>query len=131
MSDRHDDPTRPDVTDVPHDPATAEETTMDDQHTQPLPGEHAPDETAPPRPWSGAGPAHQDPRATAPVSTDVRVGTIVWGLVLAAIGVGLLALAAGVSFDVELAFIILVALAGVGLVVGAVVAGVRRSRTRT
>ena len=57
-----------------------------------------------------------------------RVGTIVWGLVLAAIGVGLLAAALGVAFDVELAFIVLVAAAGVLLLVGSV-AGSRRRKS--
>ena len=56
----------------------------------------------------------------------VRVGTVVWGLVLTAIGVGLLALASGVVFDVELALIILVACAGVALLVGSLVTEARR-----
>lgn len=58
----------------------------------------------------------------------VRVGTVVWGLVLAAIGVGLLAWASGVVFDVQLAVILLVAAAGVALLVGSLVGGRRRSR---
>ena len=59
----------------------------------------------------------------------LRVGTVVWGLVLAALGVGLLAIAAGAVFDVELAVITLVAVAGVALLVGSVVTG-RRRRSR-
>lgn len=57
-----------------------------------------------------------------------RVGTVVWGLVVAAIGVGLLAVALGVVFDVELAFIVLVAAAGVLLLVGSVFGARRRRR---
>ena len=56
----------------------------------------------------------------------VRVGTVVWGLVIAAIGVGLLAFASGVVFDVELALIGLVAAAGVALLAGSLVTGMRR-----
>ena len=58
----------------------------------------------------------------------VRVGTVVWGLVLAAIGTGLLAASLGVAFDVELAFIVLVAAAGVLLLVGSVASSRRRRR---
>ncbi|WP_250445174.1 hypothetical protein [Actinotalea sp. C106] len=67
--------------------------------------------------------------STKPDRPTLRVGTVVWGLVLAAIGVGLLAIAAGAVFDVELAVISLVAVAGVGLLVGSVVDG-RRRRSR-
>jgi hypothetical protein len=59
-----------------------------------------------------------------------RVGTVVWGLVIAAIGVGILALAAGLVFDVELALIALVAAAGAALLVGSLITGVRRSGRR-
>ena len=58
----------------------------------------------------------------------VRVGTVVWGLVLAAVGTGLVAAALGVVFDVELAFIALVAAAGVLLLVGSLASGRRRRR---
>lgn len=78
-------------------------------------------------PPTGTAPA---PTATptapvgAPVATGdaryLRIGTIVWGLVIAVIGVGLLAFALGVTFDVELASIIVVATAGVLLLVGSV-----------
>ena len=67
--------------------------------------------------------------AASPVVAEerrVRVGTIVWGLVLAAIGAGLLASALGVVFDVELAFIVLVAAAGVLLLVGSLASSRRR-----
>lgn len=51
----------------------------------------------------------------------IRVGTVVWGLVIAAIGALILAYALGVSFDAELAFIVLLAAAGVLLLVGSLV----------
>ena len=89
----------------------------------------APRDTAP---TQGGGSAP----ATGPVvwaaatneARGVRVGTVVWGLVIAAIGVGLLAFASGVVFDVELALIGLVAAAGVGLLVGSLVTGMKRRR---
>lgn len=65
--------------------------------------------------------------ATAP-RPRLRVGTVVWGLVLAAIGVGLLAWAAGLSIDVQLALIVLLAGAGGLLLVGSIVSAVRTSR---
>jgi hypothetical protein len=65
---------------------------------------------------------------SAPEERHIRVGTVVWGLVLAAIGTGLLAASLGVAFDVELAFIVLVAAAGVLLLVGSVASSRRRRR---
>lgn len=64
--------------------------------------------------------------APAPRPSGVRVGTVVWGLVLAALGVGLLAFVSGIDFDVELAVIALVAAAGLALLVGSVVTARRR-----
>ncbi|MCL3859917.1 hypothetical protein [Actinotalea sp. K2] len=66
--------------------------------------------------------------AASPDQQRLRVGTVVWGLVVAVIGVGILATAAGVVFDVQLALIGLVALAGVALLVGSVASGARRRR---
>jgi hypothetical protein len=84
---------------------------------------------------SGTGADTAAPAATGtwtatvvPERRGVRVGTVVWGLVLAAIGVGLLAWASGVVFDVQLAVILLVAAAGVALLVGSLWSGRRRSR---
>jgi hypothetical protein len=58
-----------------------------------------------------------------------RVGTVVWGLILAVIGVGVIAAAAGARFDVELVSITLLALAGVGLLVGSIATSMRRRRS--
>ncbi|NMR18965.1 hypothetical protein [Cellulomonas fimi] len=86
--------------------------------------------TAPYAPSAPYAPADQGGTAVeaAPVARKpaLRVGTVVWGLVLAVIGAGIVAIAAGVSFDLELASIGLLALAGIGLVVGSVATGARR-----
>jgi hypothetical protein len=61
-----------------------------------------------------------------PGRPPVRVGTIVWGLVFAAIGVFLLAIAAGARIDSGLAAIGLLAGSGIALLIGALVASSRR-----
>jgi len=66
------------------------------------------------------GPASVAPRR------GVRVGTIVWGLVIAAIGVGILAYALDVTFDAQLASIIVIFAAGVLLLVGSIATSRRR-----
>lgn len=55
----------------------------------------------------------------------IRVGTVVWGLVVAAVGLGLVALASGLAFDVELAVIVLLVAAGLALLVGSLATGLR------
>ncbi len=56
-----------------------------------------------------------------------RVGTVVWGLVVLAVALGLMALGNGLVFDVQLAVILLVAGAGVALLVGSLVGARRRA----
>ncbi len=56
-----------------------------------------------------------------------RVGTVVWGLVVLAVGLGLMALGNGLVFDVQLAVILLVAGAGLALLVGSLVGARRRA----
>ena len=76
-----------------------------------------------------AGPTTAPTSAPAPVARErsaLRVGTVVWGLVLAVIGAGVIAVAAGAYLDLELALIGLLVLAGAGLLVGSVVTSVRR-----
>ena len=51
-----------------------------------------------------------------------RVGTIVWGIILVLLGLGVLAVGAGLTIDLQAAAIGLLALAGVGLLVKALVA---------
>ena len=55
-----------------------------------------------------------------------RVGTAVWGLIVIAVGLGILAVSAGVMFDLGVALIVLLGAAGVILVVGSVVSSLRR-----
>lgn len=66
------------------------------------------------------GPAPVAPRR------GVRVGTIVWGLVIAAIGVGILAYALDVTFDAQLASIIVIFAAGALLLIGSIATSRRR-----
>jgi hypothetical protein len=61
-----------------------------------------------------------------PEDRGPRAGTVVWGLVVAAVGIGILALAAGAEIDGQLALIVLLAAAGVALLVGSVVSSARR-----
>jgi len=56
---------------------------------------------------------------------SIRVGTVVWGLVVAAVGLGLVALASGLTFDVELAVIVLLLAEGLSLLVGSLATGLR------
>ncbi|GAB4084292.1 hypothetical protein GCM10028784_09220 [Myceligenerans cantabricum] len=55
-----------------------------------------------------------------------RVGTVVWGLVVLAVGLGVLAAAAGARIDFGLAAILLLGGAGVALVAGSIVSSFRR-----
>lgn len=86
-------------------------------------GADAPSPQAPP---TGVQVDRHDPGERAPDDRGVRVGTVVWGLVIAAVGVGLIATVAGARFDVELAVIALVAAAGVALLAGSVAKSLRR-----
>lgn len=119
---------------------------MTDDDTRELPAAEPHDEPGGAKPPAGPradrpGPAASSgrPLGGAPTPTSsyaareragVRVGTVVWGLVVVALGVGLLAIAWGAHLDAELAFIVLLAAAGVALLVGSLV-GMRRSRNRT
>lgn len=97
----------------------------EDTMTMPLAGAATPVE---PDPAPSAAPTAAEPAAT-PLpqrKQGVRVGTVVWGLVIAAIGAFIMAYALGVTFDAELAFIILLAAAGVLLLVGSLVTSRRR-----
>ncbi|WP_421743602.1 hypothetical protein [Cellulomonas sp.] len=75
-----------------------------------------------------AATAPSEPAPVDPPRRRLRVGTVVWGLVIAAIGVGLLAWAAGVEIDLQLAMIVLLAVAGTALLVGSIVSGARNAR---
>jgi hypothetical protein len=95
-------------------------------------------------PTSGTGPGvaqpghtqgtHPQPTQAQPVQPvqpaatkrGPRVGTAVWGLIVIAVGLGILAVSAGVIFDLGVALIVLLGAAGVILVVGSVVSSLRR-----
>ncbi len=83
--------------------------------------------TTPDRPdGTGTASVPTPPVASPPsASPRLRVGTVVWGLVIATVGIGLLALAAGATIDVQLAFIVLLGAAGLALLGGSLVAGLR------
>jgi hypothetical protein len=98
-------------TDVPLEDTMTTPTTSGPP-TAPLP-------TATPAPPAAAVPATRPNRV-------VRVGTIVWGLVIAAIGALILASALDVDFDTELAVIIVMATAGVLLLGGTIANSLRR-----
>jgi hypothetical protein len=93
----------------------------------------APAASAPYPPASAASAPYPPASAgtgTAPARPPVRIGTIVWGLVIAAIGVLVLALAAGATIDSGLAVIGLLAGSGIALLIGALVSAARRRETR-
>jgi len=85
-------------------------------------------------PTPASAPAPAQPAWTPPpaplVKTTPRTGTIVWGFVILAIGVGVLSVAAGASLDVGLAMIWLLAAAGAVLIVASI-AGTARRRRKT
>jgi hypothetical protein len=93
------------------------------------PGPTAPAST--PAQPTQAQPVHQGRAAQArPTQATTkrgpRVGTAVWGLIVIAVGLGILAVSAGVMFDVGVALILLLGAAGVILVVGSVISSIRR-----
>lgn len=82
---------------------------------------------------TGSVPAAADPGPGGEPSTEAarpprgpRVGTIVWGFVVLAFGAAVLATALGAQVDLGLAAIVVLAVAGVTLVVGSVAVGARR-----
>lgn len=77
------------------------------------------------QPVQQARPAQEQPTKAA-TRRGPRVGTAVWGLIVIAVGLGILAVSAGVMFDVGVALILLLGAAGVILVVGSVISSIRR-----
>lgn len=124
-----DDETRP----IPsHDETRA--TPGPDEETRAMPARPggAPDET---REDGGhirvvaAGAPAVDVTPAAPPRAGVRVGTLVWGLAIIAVGAWLLAVVWGATIDAELALIVILGIAGVALLAGSLL-GMRRSRSR-
>lgn len=93
---------------------------VDDLTTQP--------DDAAPEPVSTPAPSTGTPAGTTP-EPRLRVGTVVWGLVLALLGVGVTAVGAGAALDLQAALIVLLVVAGTALLVGAFVTA-RRARLR-
>lgn len=58
----------------------------------------------------------------------IRVGTIVWGAFFVAAAVLIIAVSTGAQIDAELTLIIGLAVAGLALVIGSILAGLRRNR---
>jgi len=71
---------------------------------------------------TGVGPVPPPP---APPRARLRVATVVWGLVVAAIGILVLATASGVTFDLGLVMIGLIGFAGIALLIGSIASGIR------
>jgi fatty acid desaturase len=67
-------------------------------------------------------------QATPPVKTGARPAVIVWGTLIALIGVWIMLSVAGSDFSGEFALIILMALAGLTLIGSALVAALRRPK---
>ncbi|MDR1824645.1 MAG: hypothetical protein LBR27_04855 [Bifidobacteriaceae bacterium] len=65
----------------------------------------------------------------APVKTGPRVGVIVWGFIIIAMAVWIIAVASGFMIDGQLALIIILAGAGAALILSALIAATRRNRT--
>ncbi|WP_125773725.1 hypothetical protein [Antribacter gilvus] len=93
-----------------------------------------PSGAADPGPAVPAVPGTPVPPATAPAvpvparPTGTRVGTVVWGFVVVAFGLGLLATVAGFRIDFGIAAIVLLGVAGVALVVGSILTSLRRRK---
>ncbi|WP_066582421.1 hypothetical protein [Cellulomonas timonensis] len=118
-----DDRTRAEDTDVlglfdPPAADTSAPTSEPTSSTMPLP----PTPPGPARQYSSTAPAPAPEREHAPM----RVGTVVWGLILAAVGFGVVATASGAEIDMQLALISLMGIGGVALLVGSVVTARRR-----
>ncbi|MCL2454785.1 MAG: hypothetical protein FWD18_05720 [Micrococcales bacterium] len=98
---------------IPADGSTTTETHADPAHTSTLP--YPPPTTAP-----------AVPVTSPPSSRGVRLRTVIWGLILATCGAGVIAAALGYRFDMGLAAIALLAAAGVVLLVGSLARAARR-----
>ncbi|MCL2464942.1 MAG: hypothetical protein FWF28_07745 [Micrococcales bacterium] len=109
-------------------PAAASATTM--PLAPPSPPQPPPPPTTPPtapaQQWSSPWP--QQPTYQAHPSAP-RAITVVWGLIVAAVGIVLLSISWGAHLDTNLALIILLGAAGLALLVGSV-ASMGRSRRR-
>ncbi|WP_448630178.1 hypothetical protein [Cellulomonas soli] len=83
--------------------------------------------TTPPAPSAPTSPVLAAPQPT-PTRPRLRIATVVWGLIVAALGVGVLIYAAGYTLDAQLALIVLLTVAGVTLLVGSLLGNRRGAR---
>ena len=117
------------MTDSTQHPGTPTE--PDAADTRPLDARFPQDGTAP-LPRMETAPLHDsaaqvpDAPSAAPSRPPARVSTVVWGLIILVVGVGVVARALGADFDNQLALIVLLAAAGVALVATSIVSAVRR-----
>ncbi|WP_129339697.1 hypothetical protein [Cellulomonas endophytica] len=143
MSDDRPGPQGPATTPLPIPPVTgtrSPEDTMSTTTGPGTPGDAPWDAPARPdlpaedlgSPTGGTGTAGATPLGATtldpPAPQGPSVATVVWGLVVAVLGVGVLATVAGARIDAGLALIGLLALAGVALLVGSLTAGLRSAR---
>lgn len=108
-----------------HEPDEARENEIRPDGGEMLPHTESVPETPPPATVEAAAPQPQPTPQPEPPHGP-RVGTIVWGLVVLAIGLGVLAGAAGAHIDITLAAILLLGGSGVALVTGSIVSSLRR-----
>ena len=114
--------TRPLDVRFPQDSTAPDSTAPLPRASTPLPDAAPPADQAPPADHApSTAPAH--PAARRP---PVRMSTVIWGLVVVVVGVGVVARAQGADFDNELALIVLLGAAGVALVATSIVSAVRR-----
>lgn len=69
---------------------------------------------------------HTAPAPSAPRARGARMSTVVWGMLLTALGTGIVARGLDLHFDTELALIIVLCLMGGALLIGSVVAVLRK-----
>ena len=77
--------------------------------------------------YEGATPEESTGAAATAAPRERQIGTVVWGLLVTAVAVGMLAIANGALFDVQLAFIVVLAAAGLVLLVGSLTRARRRA----
>jgi hypothetical protein len=93
------------------------------QPTIPGAGPYHPTAVHPP-----VSPTRPPGRPPAPVKTGARPTVIVWGAVIALVGVWIILASMGVVFSTELALIVVLGAAGLALVVSALIAAARRPK---
>ncbi len=108
----------------PDSPQRAE--SIDSRQSAPIAPPHATDPVPSADP-SGHGTGGPLPAVSAEPAprARLRVGTVVWGLVITAIGIMVLATASGASFDLGLVMIGLIGFAGIALLIGSIASGIR------